>query len=273
MISQENPVSHSPRASCTSALTLTLSALLLSLTLGLQAAHADTPPKIKKALKPFSMKGEFGLIATTGNTETMAFKGSLSAHQELTDWSNDYKFEALYKNETKEDDDGNEETDVSAEKYFGSGQANYKLQNPDHRLFGFASYEKDRFSSYNYQSTLAIGWNQRLWEDDQSMFEYSIGPGYSFAETSDGESRDSPILRTSLDYRYQFNDTASFEQSISTEFGSYNTKTKSETAFVARITDPLAVKLSLTLDHNSKVDEGDDELDTQTVVSLSYIFF
>jgi putative salt-induced outer membrane protein YdiY len=41
--------------------------------------------------KPFSMDGEFGFIATSGNTETTSIKGKLAAHQELEQWSNDYK--------------------------------------------------------------------------------------------------------------------------------------------------------------------------------------
>ena len=103
-------------------------------------------------VKPFSMDGEFGYIATTGNTETTSIKGKLSAHQELTKWSNDYTLEALYKND---EIDGAEQT--TAQKYFLSGQGNYKLENPDHRIFGFASYADDKFSSYNYQATLAAG--------------------------------------------------------------------------------------------------------------------
>ena len=73
-------------------------------------------------VKPFSMDGEFGYIATTGNTETTSIKGKLAAHQELTQWSNDFIVEALYKKETIDDVE-----QTSAQKYFLSGQGNYKL--------------------------------------------------------------------------------------------------------------------------------------------------
>ena len=47
---------------------------------------------------------------------------------------------------------------------------------------------------------IAGGWNQKLWSDDKSSFDYSIGPGYSFSETQDEESFDSVILRGALNY-------------------------------------------------------------------------
>ena len=219
-------------------------------------------------VKPFSMDGEFGYIATTGNTETTSIKAKLSAHQELTQWSNDFTVEALYK---KDEISGVEQT--TAQKYFLSGQGNYKLENPDHRLFGFASYEDDKFSSYDYQATLATGWSHKLWEDDTSKFNYSIGPGYSFAETNEGVEQNGFIVRAALDYQWKISDTANFKQLVSTEVGSDNTKSKSETSVSAQISGGLSLKVSLILDHNSDVADGIDNLDTQTAVTLVYSFF
>lgn len=219
-------------------------------------------------VKPFSLDGEFGYIATTGNTETTSIKGKLSAHHELTQWSNDYTLEALYK---KDEIDNVEQT--TAQKYFLSGQGNYKLENPDHRLFGFASYEDDKFSSFDYQATLAVGWSQKMWEDDTSQFSYSIGPGYSFAETSEGEKQNGMIVRAAFDYQWKISDTAQFKQLLSTEVGSDNTKSKSETSVSAQISGGLSLKVSLILDHNSDVADDIDNLDTQTAVTLVYSFF
>ncbi|MDN4503784.1 DUF481 domain-containing protein [Alteromonadaceae bacterium BrNp21-10] len=219
-------------------------------------------------VKPFSMDGEFGFIATTGNTETTSIKGKLSAHQELTQWSNDFAIEALYKK-----DEINGEDKTTAQKFFLSGQGNYKLANPDHRLFGFASYADDKFSSYNYQATLAAGWSQKLWQDNTSKFNYSIGPGYSFSETAEGVEQNGFIVRAALDYQWKISDTANFKQLLSTEVGSDNTKSKSETSVSAQLSGGLSLKVSLILDHNSDVAEDIDNLDTQTAVTLVYSFF
>jgi putative salt-induced outer membrane protein len=220
------------------------------------------------AVKSFSMDGEFGFIATTGNTETTSIKGKLSAHQELTQWSNDFIVETLYKK-----DEVNDVEQTTAQKYFLSGQGNFKLENPDHRLFGFTSYEDDRFSSYNYQATLASGWSQKMWEDDASKFSYSVGPGYSFAQTNEGVDQNELIVRAALNYQWKISDTAIFKQLLSTEVGSDNTKSKSETSLSAQLSGDLSLKVSLILDHNSNVADDIDNLDTQTAVTLVYSFF
>jgi putative salt-induced outer membrane protein len=219
-------------------------------------------------VKSFSMDGEFGFIATTGNTETGSIRGKLSAHQDLTQWSNDFIVEALYKK-----DEINGVGLTTAQKYFLSGQGNYKLENPAHRLFGFASYEDDRFSSFNYQATLASGWSQEMWEDDTSKFSYSIGPGYSFNQTNEGKEQNGMIVRAAFDYQWKISDTANFKQLLSTEVGSDNTKSKSETSVSAQISDDLSLKVTLILDHNSDVADDIDNLDTQTAVTLVYSFF
>ncbi|MFT7412706.1 MAG: putative salt-induced outer membrane protein [Paraglaciecola sp.] len=219
-------------------------------------------------VKPFSMDGELGYIATTGNTETTSIKGKLFAHQELTQWSNDFMIEALYKKDKIDD-----VKQTTAQKYFLSGQGNYKLDNPDHRLFGFASYEDDKFSSFDSQATLAAGWSQKMWGDNESQFSYSMGPGYSFAETNGGENQNGLILRAALDYQWKISDTANFKQLLSSETGDENTKSKSETSVSAIISGALSLKVSLILDYNSDVADDIDNLDTQTAVTLVYNFF
>jgi putative salt-induced outer membrane protein len=231
------------------------------------ATYAD------EQVKPFTMDAELGVIFTTGNTETTSFKGKISAHQELEMWSNDYLAEALYKEDQVTNDVGEDISQTTAQKYFLSGQGNYKLQDPNHRIFAFASYEDDKFSSYDYQSTIAAGWSQKLWDDASSKFEYSVGPGYSFNKTNLGETENGFIVRASLAYQWKISDTATFKQGLSSEIGSNNTKSKSETSLSAQINGSLAMKLALTMDHNSDVADGTEKLDTQTSVTLVYTFF
>ena len=224
-------------------------------------------------MKPFTMDGEFGFIATSGNTETTSAKAKLAAHQELQRWSNDFMFEALYKKDQVTLDNGQSASQTTAQKYFLSGQGNYKLENPDHRIFAFVSHEDDRFSSFDYQSTLAAGWSQKVWEDDSSKFEFSAGPGYSFAKRVDGTSENGVIVRGALDYQWKMSDTATFKQLLSTEVGEDNTKSKSETSLSAQINGSLSLKVSLLIDHNSDVVDGRENLDTQTAVTVVYTFF
>ena len=224
-------------------------------------------------VKPFTMEGELGFISTSGNTETTSISAGIQAHQELEKWSNDYILKGLYKKETVEGDDGEDIEFTSAQKFFGSAQGNYKLANPDNRLFGFASYEDDRFSNFNYQATVAAGWNQKVLQNKRHTLEYSIGPGYSFIETQDGENLDSMIVRASSAYSWKISDTAKFTQTVSTEVGADNTKSRAESALTATISGNLSMRLSFKLDHNTNVDDDVEKLDTETAVSLVYNFF
>ena len=74
-------------------------------------------------VKPFTMDGEFGFIATSGNTETTSVKGKLAAHQELERWSNDFVFEVLYKEDEVTLESGEDESQTTAQKFFLSGQS------------------------------------------------------------------------------------------------------------------------------------------------------
>lgn len=227
----------------------------------------------EEAQKEFKLDGELGLILTTGNTDTSSLKGRLSSHHELESWSNDYVLEALYKQDEVETATGEEETQTTAQKFFISGQANYKLTDPNNRLFGFASYEDDRFSSFDFQATLAAGWNSKLWDDGETAFSYSVGPGYSFADTTEGEDVSGFIVRTAADFQWTISDTANFKQLLSSEIGSDNTKSKSETSITAKLNGAMSMKFSVILNHNSNVEEGTEKLDTETAATLVYTFF
>ncbi len=223
--------------------------------------------------KDFTMDAEFGFIFTTGNTETTSASAGITAAQELDKWSNDYVLKGLYKKDTIENALGEEVEQTSAQKFFASAQGNYKLENPNHRLFGFASYEDDRFSNFKYQATLAAGWNQKVWSDETSSFSYSIGPGYAFSKNQADESVNGMIVRASMNYNWQISETSRFIQTFSTEVGSDNTKSRAESGLSAQIAGDLSMKLSIKFDHNSDVAPGIDKLDTETAVTLVYSFF
>ena len=224
-------------------------------------------------VKPFTMEGELGFISTTGNTETTSITAGINAHQEFEMWSNDYIIEGLYKRETVEGADGEDVEFTSAQKFFASAQGNYKLDNPDYRLFLFSSYEDDRLSNFDYQATVAAGWNQKVLQNKRHTLEYSIGPGYTFVETQEGVEQNSAIVRASGAYAWKISDTAKFTQTVSTEVGSENTKSRAESALTATISGNLSMRISFKMDHNSNVASNIDKLDTETSVSLVYNFF
>lgn len=249
---------------------MNIKSLSIAVLIGLASSAVVAQEEEKK---PFTMDGEFGFILTSGNTETTSIAAGINATQELERWSNVYLIEGLYKSDTVENEVGEDVDRTTEQKFFASAQGNYKLDNPDHRLFGFASYEDNRFSNFNYQGTVAAGWNQLLWKDESSSFDYSIGPGYSFAEDQDGESVNGVIVRGAFNYNWNISDTARFTQTFSTEYGADNMKSRVESALTAQIAGGLSLKVSIKFDHNTDVNPGREKLDTETAATLVYSFF
>jgi len=222
---------------------------------------------------------ELGFIATSGNTETTSLKGRLNIKQELTKFRNNYVAEAFYKEDevsVEVDGETSTETQTTAEKYFLSAQSDFKLDKEHKGIFVFGSYEQDEFSSFDYQSTIAVGYSDRLFTNDNSHLSYSVGPGMAFNEVREtGETNSTGIIRASAEYFVQISENAKFTQTLSSEIpfeSGENRKTKAESALSANIASGLALKVSFVVDHNSEVTEGTEKADTQTAVTLVYSF-
>lgn len=229
---------------------------------------------------------DLGAILTTGNTESTTLKGKINVKHDLNSWRNQFILESLYKeDEITNALDGSSESQTTAQKFFLSGQADLKLDDKYKGFFLYGSYEKDRFSGYNYQSTIALGYSDRLFDTSKSHLNYSIGPGIALAQEDefrdvngdlvDGEKTDTIIVRLSADFLYKFSERTRFTQTFSTDFssdGDKNTKTKAESAISTDISGSLAVKASFAITQNSVVPEGIEKSDTETVFSLVYKF-
>ena len=244
----------------------------LSLVLPLLALNAFAEEE-----KAFQLDAEVGALMTSGNTKSTAFKGKVDAKQDLSSWRTQYVLEGLYKEDEVDNTEGGILTSVdqtTAQKYFASAQADYKL-NEEHRgLFIFGSYEDDRFSGYDYQSTIAVGYSDRLFKTDNSHLDYSVGPGYTTNKsTLTGETDSNVIIRLAASYVYKFSPNAKFTQTMASNVATdadSNTATKAESAITATLTSSFAIKASYTINHNSEVPEGIETTDTQTAVTLVY---
>ena len=232
--------------------------------------------KIKQKPQGISLSGEFGVLTASGNTNTSTFKAALTSEHEMLRWSNYYQSEVVYKqNKTATD------TVVTAQRFLVNAQLDYKLPTKNNRLFIFAEYSNDKFSGFRYQSAFAAGWSAHAWENEKSQFRYSIGPGYAHAkrEVIDEEARESydiyneMILRASIDYRLSLSDSAMFRQFISTEAGQETNRSRAETTLTASIIESLAMKLSFVMIYNDGTLQRNEDLSTETSISLVYQFF
>ncbi|MER2490885.1 DUF481 domain-containing protein [Catenovulum sediminis] len=226
------------------------------------------------AKAPLEGEVELGVITTSGNTETTSLKGKVGITHDLENWKNQYQLDALYKKDEVEVN-GTKVSQTTAQKVFVSGQGDYKLNAENAALFVYASYEDDKFSGFEYQSTVAVGYSDQLFSNEHSFLNYNIGPGYTFSKLEEGDKEESAVLRLAATYQYKLSDNAKFSQKLSTEAAlesGQNTRSKSETAVSANLMGNLSMKAAYTITHNSDVKVGKEKTDTTTSITVVYLF-
>ncbi|MCC2616484.1 DUF481 domain-containing protein [Aestuariibacter halophilus] len=236
---------------------------------------SDTPI-YGEQVKTFTMTGELGILEATGNTQGTTLTGKVNAKHNLLDWHHQYTVNFLYKRNDRDLEDGSSESFTSAQRVFLSTQSEYKLEDPNHRLFIYGEYEDDRFNGYDYQAAMAVGWSTQVWDTKDSELRYSVGPGYAVSRVDDGSDGDDQmglIVRAALEYEKKLTETSTFRQFFSTETDTDFSRSVSETSLAARINGALAMKLSLNMIHNTRPQHVGSSLDTETAVTLVYNFF
>lgn len=214
-------------------------------------------------------KAELGYVVTSGNSETSTINAKIDATHEKETWRHNVHAEAFGASTT--DTTTNVET-TSAERYQLSGKSDYKFNETDY-AFGLINYDKDRFSGFDYQTTVAGGYGKRLLAEDDMTLDVEIGPGIRYIkDTATGVSDNEALIRLAAKYEWKVSDNSTFTEDLSSDIASDLTVTKSVTALTANINSSLAMKLTLTIKNNSLVPAGREKTDTETAVTLVYSF-
>ncbi|RTR03445.1 DUF481 domain-containing protein [Halomonas nitroreducens] len=219
------------------------------------------PPAPEEDAPPWSGETELGFTHLAGNTDsqTLIAKGRLV-------WLTGpvtHSLRGEIRHVTQDDD-------TSAEQYLVAMRERYEIEGP-HYLFGFARWDKDRFSGYNYQLTTIAGYGRQLLDSDEQSLSLEAGPGYRLDNVRDAPDERLAVLYGAMDYRWKFSDTASFSQELSVEATDDNNTSRSLTSLTARLNDHLALKLSHEIEHNSRPPET-AEARTDLTTSASLLF-
>lgn len=224
--------------------------------------------------KAWDIEVEASYLLKNGNSNSESVVGKASATHDGKIWRHAAQLEAV--NTVGEDDNGDEER--TAERYYASYKLDRKFDN-GYYLFNAFTYDKDRFSGYQYQASYAIGLGRRFIDTATQTLDLEAGPGYrtqclepddSYFDCQNNE--DSAIARIAGKYKWKISDTASFSQNVSSEIGEENTSLRSETSLTSKINDHFAMRLSYLLTRDSEVPAGTHKTDTETTVSLVYTF-
>ena len=160
----------------------------------------------------WNTSAELGAITTSGNTKGTSVTGKIDAKHEMVQWSNEYVLSAFFKEDEKTDTNGNRFSEKSAERYFASGKAGYKLDTDHAKLFVFGSHTEDDFGAYTQYSLISAGYGDRLYQGDGISIDAEIGPGYYTGKTSSNVTEKGAMVRTAGSLDWVISDSATFRQ-------------------------------------------------------------
>ena len=208
--------------------------------------------------------GEFGLVSTSGNTDTESLNMALSFVYEVEKWRHSLGATAL-----RSERDGL----TDAERYTFTGQSDYKLNDVSY-LFGSYRWDSDRFAAYDPVHSLTAGYGRTLIDSGVHFLKGEIGAGYRMQEVAlTGESEDEAIIRAALDYNWAITDNTTFANVFLVEAGSDNTFMQNDTSINVAINSRFAISAGFQWRHNTELPPGaEDDTDTQFTTNLVYNF-
>jgi putative salt-induced outer membrane protein len=232
---------------------------------------------------PWESSAELGYVNVSGNTNTETLKVMFDISYEVDKWLHKAHADALSsKIETTDTTVVPSVTteERSAAKWLVSGQSDYKFNNYDY-FYGLLSYEDDRFSGFQYQAKLGLGYGRRVIHTDSHELKLEVGPGYRTfkleptvppAAVVITDRQDETLMRIGAGYVWKISETSKFTEGITAEFGEDQDEWKSVTALAANINSILAMKLSYTVKRLDKVPVGTENTDREAVVTLVFRF-
>jgi putative salt-induced outer membrane protein len=213
------------------------------------------------ALADWTGKGELGASLASGNSENESVNAVLEVQNAYDQWRHTLGFAGNY---------GNDGTTTTAQRWEIRGQSDYEFGGRTY-WFGAGRYDDDRFSAYDFQTSLSTGLGYRIIDDDRTKLWVQGGPGYRYAELQEtGESEDGFIFRGDLGFEYQLTETTRIVDRFLVEAGSDNTYLQNDLGLQVSITGALGLRVGYQVRHNTDVPDGIEKTDTLMTVGLLY---
>jgi len=239
---------------------LTALALTLSLTLVSTSLMAEDEEEPKYG---WSGKGEFGLVSTTGNSDTFSYNLGLKFEYNSEQWRHRLAASAL-----SSEDDG----EKTAQRFELGAQSDYKMTEKSY-VFGALRYDNDDFSAYKDQATASVGYGRQILDSKTQQLRMEAGVGYRTATVAEtDETENGMIFRGMLDWGWQITESTKLGDRFLIEAGSDNTYMQNDLGLTVAINSRFALGVAFQVRHNSDVPPGVDKTDTQTSVNLVYNF-
>ncbi len=232
-----------------------------------------TPPTLTGSV-------EVGTFFNTSDNDYFITKARSDFSHEIGKLRTNWIFDIFgRKSEVTDATSGEKRFETTDQKWLTSLQSNYTLEEGGQNyLFGFGSYEADRFNGFDFQASVAAGWGRRWYETKDAYFDAEIGPGFKIDEIAQSEQHNNRtesafIVRTAATYERQLYKKVSYKQTLSAELAAesgQNSKFKSVSSISTKLIESLALKFAFTIDHNTNVDGDIEKTRTETSLTLVY---
>ena len=211
----------------------------------------------------FSGTGELGLVVNRGNSESEAANARLELLWQGGAWENEASAIGVYAS-----DSGT----TSANRFTLANTLNYNLSDRSY-VGGSLRYDRDKFSSFRYQSSAAAAYGYRLLTGDVHFLSVEAGPGYQFNEIrSTGKTENQAILRAQASYEWVISETARLSNKLLIESGADNTFAENALALTVAVSSRISLGSGVTVRHNTDVEPGSKKTDTLTTLTLAHNF-
>ena len=211
----------------------------------------------------FSGTGELGLVVNRGNSDSEAANARLEMLWKGDVWENQASLVGVYAS------DGGT---TSANRFTLANTLNRNLSERTY-IGGSVRYDRDKFSSYRYQSSVAASYGYRVLTGDVHFLTVEAGPGYQFNEIrSTGETENQGILRAQASYEWVISDAAKLTNKLLVESGSKNIFAENALALTVAVNSRISLGSGVTVRHNTDVEPGSKKTDTLTTLTVAYKF-
>jgi putative salt-induced outer membrane protein len=249
----------------------TLRSMLLPMALLAAAAAAAQDSASQPDAGPWSGSVSGGYLGTTGNSKASSANVTARVEYAAGKWTHTGRAAANL---------ASQRGASTAEAYSVLGRTRFNFAE---RFYVFGSVDgiADRFSSFEYQVSEAVGLGWNAIRRPKHRLDLEAGPGFRQAKLRDapetplvdeGSNENDVIGLGRLEYEWTISENASFLEKASVTAGADNTFYESISELKAGLVGNISLVLGYIVRHNTDVEPGFRKTDTQTTISLEYAF-
>lgn len=213
--------------------------------------------------RPYDASASVGYVGTSGNTDVTTLNTEFLMTYFDENWTHNFVFNTL---------SSRQDGDAKAERYFIRNKSDYALMDEDRYLYAQASYTDDRFSGFDYQAAVSLGYGQYFLRGDGLDLQGFAGLGYRQNDSKATGSEGEAVLTLGKELDWVISETSSLTQALTFDIGDKRTITTFEIGLESNIVDRISTRIAFQYRNNSDVPPGIKNTDTQTSISLVYTF-